>query len=178
MKLDKKMQGFSLIELLVVVAIIGILAAVGTVGYSNYMNSTKARVTIANAESVESGLKTLAAAANTGAGCSNWTDCYAQITKDIKKNPYTPTDLNAIITLNALPVSSTGTALTGTNNNICTAGAGVLPATPTAADLTLGRVGVYRNPTSFDITIAYCSQNQTNTAQYDIVVLPTFNFGQ
>jgi len=178
MKLDKKMQGFSLIELLVVVAIIGILAAVGTVGYSNYMNSTKQRVTIANAESVSSGLKTLAAAANTGAGCSTWNDCYTQVTKDIKKNPYVSTDVNPIITLNALPVAATAVALTGTNNNICTAGSGVLPGTTTAADLTLGRVGVFRNTTSFDITVAYCAQNQTNTAQYDIVILPTFNFGQ
>lgn len=176
MKLDKKMQGFSLIELLVVVAIIGILAAVGTVGYSNYMNSTKARVTVANAESVASGLKTLAAAANTGAGCTTWSDvvsggntttlgCYSQVKKDIKKNPYDSNDTSPIVDLSAAPTAGTA-VLSGTPANICG-----------STGLKLGQVGVYR-AANFDITVAYCSQNLTTTANYDFVLLPTFNFGQ
>lgn len=174
MKLDKKMQGFSLIELLVVVAIIGILAAVGTVGYSNYMNSTKARVTVANAESVQSGLKTLAAAANTGAGCSNWTDCYAQVTKDIKKNPYDNADTAPIVTLSATTLTAAAATATGALSG--TPVANTCGATTPA--LKLGQVGVLRNATSFDITVIYCSQNQTTTGNYDVVALPTFSFGQ
>ena len=38
-------SGFSLIELLIVVAIIGILAAIGTVGYQNYIDGTREAVT-------------------------------------------------------------------------------------------------------------------------------------
>ena len=48
----KSERGFSLIELLVVVAIIGVLAAVGVVGYQGYIDSTKKSVTESNAKAV------------------------------------------------------------------------------------------------------------------------------
>ena len=45
-------KGFSLVELLVVVAIIGVLAGVGVVGYQQYTESTKMRVFIQNVTTV------------------------------------------------------------------------------------------------------------------------------
>lgn len=47
------MRGFSLVELLIVVAIIGILGAVGVVGYQGYIDSTKEEVTLDNAQTVD-----------------------------------------------------------------------------------------------------------------------------
>ena len=52
-KLKKNIQkGFSLVELLVVVAIIGVLAGVGIVGYQDYVDSSRKKVAEQNWTSV------------------------------------------------------------------------------------------------------------------------------
>ena len=48
----KLKNGFSLVELLVVVAIIGVLAGVGVVGYDRYVENTKTKVLLQNYETV------------------------------------------------------------------------------------------------------------------------------
>jgi len=45
-------KGFSLVELLVVVAIIGVLASVGVVGYDRYVENTKRKVLDQNYEKI------------------------------------------------------------------------------------------------------------------------------
>ena len=79
----KKLQkGFSLVELLVVVAIIGVLAGVGIVGYQSYTESAKSRVAIANYNSVKrfveteltllnNNIQTVSGALQQGANCSS-----------------------------------------------------------------------------------------------------------
>ena len=81
----KKLQkGFSLVELLVVVAIIGVLAGVGIVGYQSYTDSAKSRVGIANFNSVKrfveteltllnNNIQTVSGAISAGAACASVT---------------------------------------------------------------------------------------------------------
>ena len=94
----KKMQkGFSLVELLVVVAIIGVLAGVGIVGYSSYTDSAKKRVSLANYNSVKrfieteltllnNNIQTTSGAINVfDTNCAGSTDAYNSTTVAHKK---------------------------------------------------------------------------------------------
>jgi type IV pilus assembly protein PilA len=77
-------KGFSLVELLVVVAIIGVLAGVGIVGYQSYTDSAKSRVAVANFNSVKrfveteltllnNNIQTVSGAISAGSSCTSLT---------------------------------------------------------------------------------------------------------
>jgi prepilin-type N-terminal cleavage/methylation domain-containing protein len=90
-------QGFSLIELLVVVAIIGLLAAIGTIGYQNYIDGT--RISSADQERNQKArkLENDIIAAQTGVVDGDFETCFDMIEDQISQfnagnsnNPYDP----------------------------------------------------------------------------------------
>jgi type IV pilus assembly protein PilA len=136
----KSERGFSLIELLVVVAIIGVLAAVGVVGYQGYIDSTKKSVTDANAKAVHQWLvntKTVRAAgidtdpvacksatltsATTAAAAVATTGCFGQLGAaggpfESFKNPYSTSRTGST----AIRAIASSTAIVGDGTADCT----------------------------------------------------------
>ena len=78
----KKQSGFTLIELMIVVAIIGILAAVAIPAYQDYLNRSKMSEVLATAGACKTSVQESGAAQNklpgdlTASGCTNSTTSY------------------------------------------------------------------------------------------------------